>query len=153
MAVYVSLRSCCMQDRNEVTLPLHNRLRSAHTCHLHVLRRFEFDSSLLRYPCQQAVKSKATKSMQTSASCQYLWLTLVALRDRLFETQTPLPDTNDLPMHQSACHHVLLSLHGENAFRWASLCHCLAPCQASISCCQGMLEHDGVMGAVGQGWS
>ncbi len=37
-----------MQDRNEVTLPLHNKLRSVQTCSLHVLRRFEFDSSLLR---------------------------------------------------------------------------------------------------------
>ncbi|KAL0046765.1 hypothetical protein WJX82_009387 [Trebouxia sp. C0006] len=35
-------------NRNEVTLPLHNRLRSVHTCSLHVLRRFEFDSCLLR---------------------------------------------------------------------------------------------------------
>ncbi|DBA90734.1 TPA: hypothetical protein ACH3X1_003944 [Trebouxia sp. C0004] len=35
-------------DRNEVTLPLHKKLRSVQTCSLHVLRRFEFDSSLLR---------------------------------------------------------------------------------------------------------
>ncbi|KAL0030950.1 hypothetical protein WJX79_003464 [Trebouxia sp. C0005] len=35
-------------DRNEVTLPLHNKLGSVQTCSLQVLRRFEFDSSLLR---------------------------------------------------------------------------------------------------------
>ena len=40
-----------MQDRNEVILPLHNKLRVVRLSHLHILRRFEFDPSLLRSAC------------------------------------------------------------------------------------------------------
>ena len=44
-----STRSHCLQDRNQIALPLQTGPRKAYrTAHLHILKRFEFEAPLLR---------------------------------------------------------------------------------------------------------